>query len=102
MFPGQRVTFSSDFDSGNMSRVEMISRNVFQVDAAVDSEYEKCNKTFFHFSVSGFSQESIKFVVRNIGQLKLFEHEHTYRPYIKAAHTDYYQRMGSSARLLES
>lgn len=63
------VTFSSDFDAGNMMKVSRYGVNNYQIWTAADCEgmeVEGISKSWFYFSVQGFKECKVIFVLNRI------------------------------------
>lgn len=71
--PEQEITISSDFDSGNMGKVDFVPSNTLVMTPANDcagTEYEGQSKSWFYFKISGVvPQTNLKFVVKRIHML---------------------------------
>lgn len=63
------VTFSSDFDGGNISKVSRYGTNYYQLWTAADCEgmeVEGYSRSWFYFSVHGFRDSKVVFVLNRI------------------------------------
>ena len=63
------VTFSSDFDGGNIMKVSKHGSNYYHLWTAADCEgmeVEGYSKSWFHFSVQGFKDCKAVFVLNRI------------------------------------
>ncbi|KAL0212474.1 hypothetical protein RCL1_006100 [Eukaryota sp. TZLM3-RCL] len=71
------ITFSSEFDSGNLSSVQQLDTNAFKCDTHPDVNCPRA-KSFFHFSITGVSSNSnLEFTFENNSNHKnLFKHDH--------------------------
>lgn len=70
---GPRLTIRSNFDSGNIAKVEIVANNAIAISPANDcqgTEYESHAKGWFYFGISGapigYRQ---KFIIKRLSQL---------------------------------
>jgi hypothetical protein len=74
--------FFSNFDSGNMCKVEKVSQNSFEVQISPDAACSGLNsyKVWFYFGVKGFKKGStVRLSIINLSYLKVFNSP-SYRP----------------------
>ncbi|KRX01295.1 hypothetical protein PPERSA_11742 [Pseudocohnilembus persalinus] len=70
----QEITFNSDFDSGNLTKVEKINNNYFIMSTGDDNllteEYVSTQKYWFFFSVTGIQViQTVKFQIKKVNSL---------------------------------
>lgn len=86
-FEADQVTFSSQFDSGNMGKVERAAPDVYYVWTApdcADTEAEVTCRSWFYFQVTAPVGKTLSFTVKNLNlQGKLFREG--MRPVVKAS-----------------
>lgn len=86
IFSFEEITFSSNFDNGNLYRVERIGNNStssqqeFKIWTANDnmnsSNQSKSNNAWFHFVVTGLSQgQTLRIFVANASHAALYRHD---------------------------
>ena len=84
---GSHLTFSSEFDSGNLRKAKYDEHAAeylcYQTRDAQDTAHEAPYTTWFHFSVSGAKAgETVKFCIKNMNkQMRLYKQG--YRPVYK-------------------
>lgn len=84
---GSHLTFSSEFDSGNLKKAKYDEQAAeylcYQTRDAQDTAHEAPYTTWFHFSVSGAKAgETVKFCIKNMNkQMRLYKQG--YRPVYK-------------------
>ena len=94
-FEADQVTFSSQFDSGNMGRVERAAPDVYYVWTApdcADTEAEVTCRSWFYFQVTAPVGKTLTFTVKNLNlQGKLFREG--MKPVVKASPDSCWMRL---------
>ena len=86
----KEITFDSNFDSGNMARVEqngVLSYTIHTANDCAGTVHEGFPKSWFYFSVTGFPRCIVKFIIRNLNMLwAVSKQPELYRPVCKVDH----------------